>query len=72
TNRGFNKGDELLFIGKSTGVKSLEALSIESDEKPVERAEKNTVVGVRLSEIVRENDEVYQIVPVEEVNNLKQ
>lgn len=72
TNRGFNKGDKLLFIGKSTGVKSLEALSIESDEKPVERAEKNTVVGVKLSEIVRENDEVYQIVPVEEVNNLKQ
>ena len=47
-------------------------LSIEENEKAVDIARKGSVVGVKLSEIVRENDQVFMIVPVEEVKHLKQ
>ena len=65
-------GDELMFQGQTTGVKTLKVLSIEENEKAVEIARKGSVVGVKLSEIVRENDQVFMIVPVEEVKHLKQ
>ena len=70
--RDFKIGDELMFQGQTTGVKSLKVISIEENEKPVEVARKGTVVGVKLNEIVRENDQVFMIVPVEEVKHLKQ
>ena len=70
--RDFKVGDELMFQGQTTGVKSLKVLSIEENEKPVDIARKGSVVGVKLSEIVRENDQVFMIVPVEEVKHLKQ
>ena len=70
--RDFKIGDELMFQGSTTGVKSLKVISIEENEKPVEVARKGTVVGVKLNEIVRENDQVFMIVPVEEVKHLKQ
>lgn len=70
--RDFNVGDELMFQGPTTGVKTLKVISIEEDGKSVETARKGTVVGVKLSEIVRENDQVFMVVPVEEVKHLKQ
>ena len=70
--RDFNVGDELMFQGQTTGVKTLKILSIEENEKPVDKARKGSVVGVKLSDIVRENDQVFMIVPVEEVKHLKQ
>ena len=70
--RDFKVGDELMFQGVTTGVKSLKILSIEENEKPVDIARKGSVVGVKLSDIVRENDQVFMIVPVEEVKHLKQ
>jgi putative protease len=71
-NRGFSVDEELLFIGKTTGVKELKVVSIEKDAKPVLSAEKNEVVGVKLLEIVREGDEVFKLVPIEEVAEVKQ
>ncbi len=70
--RDFKVGDELMFQGQTTGVKTLKVLSIEENEKAVEIARKGSVVGVKLSEFVRENDQVFMIVPVEEVKHLKQ
>lgn len=70
--RDFKVGDELMFQGTTTGVKSLKVISIEENEKSVDIARKGTVVGVKLDEIVRENDQVFMIVPVEEVKHLKQ
>lgn len=70
--RDFNVGDELMFQGPTTGVKTLKVISIEEDGKSVETARKGSVVGVKLSDVVRENDQVFMIVPVEEVKHLKQ
>ncbi len=70
--RNFKVGDELMFQGQTTGVKNLKVISIEENEKPVNIAKKGSLVGVKLSEIVRENDQVFMIVPVEEVKHLKQ
>lgn len=70
--RDFKVGDELMFQGPTTGVKTLKVISIEENEKSVEVARKGTLVGVKLTEIVRENDQVFMIVPVEEVKHLKQ
>ena len=70
--RNFQVGDELMFQGQTTGVKNLKVISIEENEKPVNIAKKGSLVGVKLSEIVRENDQVFMIVPVEEVKHLKQ
>lgn len=69
---GFAQGDELMFQGSATGVLSQKAESIEEAFKPVTKAEKNSLVGVKLSQVVRENDQVYIMVPVEEVENARQ
>ena len=61
-----------MFIGNTTGVKELEVISIEIDGKPSNTASKGDVVGVKLNEQVRENDQVYMMVPVEDVEHLKQ
>lgn len=71
-NRGFKTGEKLMFIGNTTGVKELPVISIENDGKPVETALKGDIVGVKLGDVVRENDQVYMMVPVEDVEYLKQ
>lgn len=69
---GFAQGDELMFQGSATGVISQKAESIEEAFKTVTKAEKNSLVGVKLAQVVRENDQVYIMVPVEEVENARQ
>ena len=69
---GFSAGDELMFQGSATGVVTLKAESIEEAFKPVMQAARGALVGVRLSGLVRENDQVYKMVPVEEVENARQ
>jgi putative protease len=69
---GFARGDELMFQGNATGVLTQKVESIEEAFKQVDRAEKNSVVGVRLSQVVRENDQVYIMLPVDEVENARQ
>ena len=69
---GFSAGDELMFQGSATGVISLRVESIEEAFKPVQQAARGSLIGVRLSGLVRENDQVYKMVPVEEVESLKQ
>jgi len=69
---GFSAGDELMFQGSATGVVTLKVESIEEAFKPVMQAARGALVGVRLSGLVRENDQVYKMVPVEEVENARQ
>lgn len=68
----FKVGDELMFQGPTTGVISLLAESIEHQFQAVSEAPKNSFVGVKLSQKVRENDQVYLMLPVEELENVKQ
>ncbi len=53
------KGDEILFIGSSTGVveKKIDAMRLE--DKEVERADKGQNITLKTDEIVRKNDKVY-------------
>ncbi|HAE37851.1 MAG TPA: peptidase U32, partial [Candidatus Riflebacteria bacterium] len=69
---GFAQGDELMFQGPTTGVLSQPVESIEKAFKPVDKAEKNSLVGVKLAQAVRENDQVYIMVPVEDVEDARQ
>ncbi|OGK12236.1 MAG: hypothetical protein A2W80_02305 [Candidatus Riflebacteria bacterium GWC2_50_8] len=69
---GFAQGDELMFQGAATGVLSQKVESIEEAFKPVSKAEKHSLVGVKLAQVVRENDQVYIMVPVEDVENARQ
>lgn len=69
---GFCRGDELMFQGVTTGVITLVAESIEEAFKPVDSAGKNSLVGVKLAGFVRENDQVYRIIPVDELENVRQ
>lgn len=69
---GFKVGDELMFQGQTTGVTSMVVESIENEYKQVSEAPKNSHVGVKLPARVRENDQVYQMIPVEELENVKQ
>ncbi|MBF0407899.1 MAG: U32 family peptidase [Candidatus Riflebacteria bacterium] len=59
----FNTGQELMFQGPTTGVINLRAESIEYNFQKVNTAEKGTLVGVKLSEIVRINDLVFIQIP---------
>lgn len=71
---GFAPGDELMFQGNATGVITQRVESIEVELKPIAYADnaKNSLVGVKLAERVRENDRVYKMVPVDELENVKQ
>lgn len=71
-SRGFKTGDELMFQGPQTGVISQKVISIEKSLERVEHAEQGSLVGVKLAEPVRRNDQVYMIVGVDEVKNAKQ
>ncbi|MFZ5949176.1 MAG: U32 family peptidase [Candidatus Rifleibacteriota bacterium] len=68
----FKVGDELMFQGPTTGVRSMKIESIEFQFKPVQEAPKNSFVGVKLPDRVRENDQVYLMVSIDEMENLKQ
>lgn len=54
-------GDEIVIIGKTTGIVKGKISSIEINNKPVEKARKGDEIGIPVSEIVRKNDEVYLI-----------
>ncbi len=69
---GFACGDELMFQGSATGVVSIRVESIEEAFQPVPCAKKDSLVGVKLASLVRENDQVYRIVPVDELDNARQ
>ena len=61
-NEEIKLGDELLIIGKKTGLKRLLIDSMQVENKVVEQASKGQEVGIKISDI-RKNDEVYIVKP---------
>lgn len=69
---GFETGEELMFQGTTTGVVNYRVESIEKAFAPVSCAEKDSLVGIKIAGIVRENDQVYKMVEVEKLENVRQ
>jgi len=63
-------GDTIHIIGKKTGVVRQKVESMQIDGKPVEVANKGSVIGLKTVERVREGDKVYLIVEVEKEEKL--
>jgi len=57
-------GDEIIIIGKTTGLKKSKVKHIEINKKSVQKAKKGEEIGIKLSK-VRKNDEVYVIKKIE-------
>ena len=55
-------GDEILIIGSTTGCIEEKITSIQINHKSVDIGKKGQNIGVKLNNIVRENDKVYKIV----------
>jgi len=54
-------GDNIVIIGKTTGIVHSKIDSIEINRKPIKKAEREKEIGILVPEIVRKNDEVYLI-----------
>ncbi len=61
-----NVGDEVLFLGETTGVVDANVDEIRVDLQPVETAEKGVLCSLKVEELVRRNDKVYKWVTVVE------
>ena len=54
-------GDEIVIIGKTTGIVNSKINSIEINRKPIKKAKRNQEIGIPVPKLVRKNDEVYII-----------
>lgn len=61
TSGSIKKGDLLEYKGHTTDFTE-EVASIEINNQPVEKAKANDLIGIKVSERVRENDKVYKVV----------
>lgn len=61
TSGSIKKGDLLRFKGHTTDFTE-EVASLEIDNQSVVEAKKGDLVGIKVKERVRENDDVYQVV----------
>ncbi len=62
-------GDELLFIGSTTGALEMELTEVRVDLKPVEVAEKGALCSIATKELVRRGDKLYLMVRNEKKNS---
>jgi len=53
--------DEIVIIGKTTGLVREKIASIEINRKPIKKAKRNQEIGIKVPSLVRKNDEVYVI-----------
>lgn len=60
-SEGFELGDELCVIGKTTGIEKTIVDRIEVEGEPIEEAKRGYTVGVKFPEKVRKNDDVYVV-----------
>jgi translation elongation factor EF-1alpha len=60
TGGAIKKGDRLAFKGHSTDFSEV-VMSMEIDNKTVEEAKPGEMVGLKVSQRVRENDKVYKV-----------
>ena len=61
TSGSIKIGDLLKYKGHTTDFTE-EVASIEMNNQPVEEAKANDLIGIKVSERVRENDKVYKVV----------
>jgi len=54
-------GDEIVIIGKTTGIVYSKIDSLEINREPIKKAKKGNEVGVQTPKLVRKNDNVYLI-----------
>ncbi len=54
-------GDEIIILGKTTGLKKSKIKHIEINNKPVQKAKKGDEIGLKLP-LIRKDDEVYIII----------
>ena len=54
-------GDNIIIIGKTTGIEKAKIEQIEIKNKPVQKAKKGDEIGIKLKK-VRKNDEVYVVI----------
>ncbi len=54
-------GDEIVIIGKTTGLVSSKVNSIEIKNKSIQKAKRGEEIGILIPSLVRKNDEVYVI-----------
>lgn len=57
----FKLGEEIVIIGKTTGLVSSKVDRLEINHKPVKQASKGEEVGFKIDSRVRKNDEVYVV-----------
>lgn len=65
---GLKVNDEIVVIGKTTGLEKSKIESMEIKKKQVKKGEKGEEIGIKLS-LVRKNDEVYVIKKNDFLNN---
>ncbi len=61
TGGGIKMGDTLRFLGHTTDFTE-QVQSMQVDNKTVEEAAAGAMVGIKVKERVRENDQVYKVV----------
>ena len=61
TSGSIKKGDLLKYKGHTTDFTE-EVASIEINNQPVEEAKADDLIGIKVTERVRENDKVYKVV----------
>jgi len=57
-------GDKIAIIGKTTGIINSEINRIEMHNKSVNSGKKGEEIGIKISSLVRKNDEVYKIIQI--------
>ncbi len=69
---GLSVGDTIYIIGNTTGVVELKISSMLIDEKSTDSASKGEEVTFICNEEIRPRDQIYKVVPIEDVKNLTQ
>lgn len=64
--QSLSKGEEILVTGETTGAYEDIVDEIRVDLKPVDRAEKGEYFSIKTKSVVRRNDKLFKIVPVED------
>ncbi len=64
-------GDEILIIGKTTGILKQKVDSLYIDEKPVSSAKNKDIITIKVNERVRENDKLFVLIERKKYQGLK-
>ncbi len=63
-----NRGDQLLWMGETTGVLEMEAEGLVLKEKVVDHIPQGTYFSIKMPQTLRRGDKLYKMVPSEEVD----